>query len=54
MSKWRRCSVKDCVRPAKARGLCDAHYGRLMRTWRGLRPELPVRSLATKRFLEKR
>jgi hypothetical protein len=28
----------------KAKGLCDAHYNRLHRS--GLKPELPVRSLA--------
>src|SRR4029077_3743602 len=31
MSRWRHCTVPGCLRPAKARGLCNAHYYRLKR-----------------------
>jgi hypothetical protein len=44
MSRWQRCRVVGCLRPMKARGLCDAHYNRLNHA--GLKPERPVRSLA--------
>jgi hypothetical protein len=45
MSRWRRCTVAGCLRPAKARGLCDAHYNRSKHA--GLKPERPIRSLET-------
>ena len=44
VSRWQRCRIAGCVRPAKARGLCDAHYNRSRKA--GLNPELPIRSLA--------
>jgi hypothetical protein len=43
VSRWHRCRVAGCLRPMKAKGLCDAHYSRLHHA--GLKPELPVRSL---------
>jgi hypothetical protein len=43
MSRWQRCSVPGCLRPAKARGLCDAHYNRAKHA--GLKPQRPIRSL---------
>ena len=43
VSRWQKCSVAGCLRPAKARALCDAHYNRTKHA--GLKPELPVRSL---------
>jgi hypothetical protein len=43
MSRWQKCSIAGCLRPMKAKGLCDAHYNRLKHA--GLKPELPVRSL---------
>lgn len=43
------CSVLDCERPHKGRGLCDMHLQRLRRTGT---TESPVRSL-TERFWEK-
>jgi hypothetical protein len=48
MSRWRRCSVPSCLRPAKAHGLCGAHYERLRKSG-NIKPELPVRSLARKK-----
>jgi hypothetical protein len=50
VSRWQRCRIAGCLRPAKARGLCDAHYNRLHRA--GLKPELPVRSLAGRNRLK--
>jgi hypothetical protein len=44
VSRWQKCSVAGCLRPMKARGLCDAHYNRLLHA--GLKPELPIRCLA--------
>jgi hypothetical protein len=46
MSKWKKCKVAGCLRPAKARGFCDAHWNRVREG--GLKPELPVRSLERK------
>jgi hypothetical protein len=44
MSRWHRCQVQGCLRPMKAKGLCDAHYNRLRQAH--LDPERPIRSLA--------
>jgi hypothetical protein len=41
MSRWVKCSVASCERPAEKRGLCGAHYGRLKRGGT-LRPEEPI------------
>lgn len=30
MSKWRKCSVANCLGISLTRGLCNAHYKRLM------------------------
>jgi chromosome segregation ATPase len=46
MSRWKKCSVPGCLRPAKAKSLCAAHYSRLKHGLRQLQPEVPVRSLA--------
>lgn len=35
------CSVDECTRPLEARGLCNAHYMRFLRTGM-LRPEIPI------------
>jgi hypothetical protein len=48
MSRWKKCKVTGCLRPAKAREFCDAHYNRLTKGY-GLRPERPVRALERKR-----
>jgi hypothetical protein len=53
MSRWRRCSVASCIRPAKAHGLCGAHYNRL-RNQGSIKAEMPVRSLARKKIVLKR
>jgi hypothetical protein len=50
VSRWQRCRVVGCLRPMKARGLCDAHYNRLHHA--GLKPELPIRSLAGRNRLK--
>ena len=36
------CAVNDCTKPAKGRGYCSAHYGRLMQTG-DVRADIPVR-----------
>jgi hypothetical protein len=44
--------VAGCLRPAKARGFCDAHFNRLRKG--GLKPELPVRSLERKQPVQRK
>jgi len=43
MSRWRRCTVKGCVRPSKVHGLCEAHWERTRRG--ALKPQEPIRSM---------
>jgi hypothetical protein len=44
--------VASCIRPAKAHGLCGAHYNRLRKTG-NIKPEMPVRSLLRRRLAHK-
>jgi hypothetical protein len=54
MSRWQRCQVQGCLRVAKVRGLCDAHYKRLRKSG-SVQAEQPVRSLMRRiKRLEKR
>ncbi len=49
MSRWKNCCIEGCVRIATAKGLCEPHYKRLMKTG-DLRPALPIRSLERKQL----
>jgi hypothetical protein len=42
MSKWHKCKVETCDRPAWKKGLCGAHASRLRHSGE-LRPEVPIR-----------
>lgn len=42
MSRWKKCEVATCVRPALKNGLCGAHWHRVRR-YGELRPEEPIR-----------
>ena len=42
MSRWKKCKVETCARPAWKKGLCGAHHGRLVRGG-DLRPEVPIK-----------
>jgi len=41
MSHWHKCRVATCIRPARYRGLCDAHWSRLKKIGR-LNEEVPI------------
>lgn len=43
----RKCSVKGCSRPHKAKDLCDAHYKRLLATG-DPQPDRPIRKITGK------
>jgi len=42
VSRWKKCEVATCVRPALKNGLCGAHWHRVRR-YGELRPEEPIR-----------
>jgi hypothetical protein len=44
VSRWTKCTVASCLRMARCRGLCEAHYKRLRYGKAGLAPERPIRS----------
>jgi hypothetical protein len=49
MSNWKPCAVTSCLRPARTRGLCEAHYKRRKYSKIGLAPELPIGGYIGKR-----
>ena len=42
MSRWKKCAVETCCRVAEKKGLCTAHYARVLSTG-SLRPEVPIK-----------
>jgi hypothetical protein len=49
VSRWRRCRVPSCLRIARCRGLCDAHYKRAKYYKCGLDPQRPIGGYIGKR-----
>lgn len=37
------CSIPDCPRPKRTKGLCDTHYSRVRRNKKGIELEGPIR-----------
>lgn len=49
MSRWIKCGVPSCVRVARTKGLCEAHYKRARYCKCGLDPERPIGGYIKKR-----